>query len=95
MHLTGRLLQHSARILLLTRPRCGLCDVAKAVIQDVGKSRHFDYQEIDIMKKGQEHWKAMYQYEIPVIHVQRVVHTYAKPDVVTDRGKLFHRLGMT
>ena len=88
---TRLLLQQSARITLFTRQSCSLCETAKAVIQKVGKCRHFDYREVDVMSKGQEQWKAAYEFDAPVAHIQQVLHTYAKPDKVTDVGRLFHR----
>lgn len=94
MQPSRRLLQQSARVLLFTRPNCSLCDVAKRVLTELGSKRIFDYQEIDVLKKGQEDWKRLYQYDTPVVHVQRVVHTYAKPDTVTDIAKIFHQLGI-
>lgn len=95
MRVSYSLLNHSSRIVLFTRERCSLCDVAKGVVKSVASTRHFDYQEIDVMRKGQEEWRRLYQYETPVVHVQRVTHIYAKPDIVTEIGKLYHRMGMS
>ncbi|KAL9638188.1 MAG: hypothetical protein Q9164_001723, partial [Protoblastenia rupestris] len=86
-----RLMQHSTRITLFTRQNCSLCDTAKSILKDIGKSRSFDYYEIDVMSKDQEHWKNAYEFDTPVIHVQRVFHTYAKPDIATEPEKLMHR----
>lgn len=91
MRPTARLLQHTARITLFTRQNCSLCDTAKSVLQELGKTRSFDYHEVDVMTSGQQQWKLAYEFDTPVVHVQRVFHTYAKPDITTEPGKMFHR----
>jgi len=82
---------HSARITLFARPNCSLCTTAKAVLSNLGKRRSFEYDEIDIMATGQHQWKNIYEFDTPVIHVQRIFHTYAKPNIVTEARKLMHR----
>ena len=67
MKLTARLLQHTARITLFTRKNCGLCDVAKSVLNNVGKTRSFEYNEIDVMAPGEEEWKNAYEFDVPVV----------------------------
>lgn len=64
---TSRLLQHSARVTLFTRPNCGLCDVAKAVIKTTSQTRTFEYDEVDVMSAGQESWKRAYEFDTPVV----------------------------
>jgi len=44
-----------------------------------------------VMAEGQKQWKDMYEFDVPVVHVQRVFHTYSKPDIVTEARKLMHR----
>ena len=42
------------------------------------------------MAAGQKQWKRLYQYEIPTLHVERVLHTYSKANTVTQAKKLWH-----
>lgn len=82
---------HSARLTLFTRANCSLCDTAKTHVTVVRQKRVVDYSEIDVMAQGEEKWKDLYEYDTPVLHVQRVSHTYSKPDVVSEAKKLMHR----
>ncbi|MCJ1402574.1 hypothetical protein MMC11_005794 [Xylographa trunciseda] len=91
MHLSLSLQQHSARLTLFTRANCSLCLSAKAVLKNLEKRRSFEYNEVDVMAEGQNEWKDMYEFDVPVVHVQRVFHTYSKPDIVTEARKLMHR----
>jgi glutaredoxin len=82
---------YSARLTLFTRSNCSLCDVAKSKIAEVQKKRSVEYNEVDVMAPGQKQWKQLYQYETPVLHIERVFHTYSKPNIVTEAKKLWHR----
>lgn len=62
---TSRLLD--CRITFFTRSPCGLCDTAKAVVQNVNKTRPLQYQEINVMEAGQEKWKNVYEFDTPVV----------------------------
>lgn len=68
---TSRLLD--CRITFFTRSPCGLCDSAKAVVQNVNKTRPLQYQEVNVMEPGQERWKDVYEFDTPVVSQQ---HTY-------------------
>ena len=46
------------------------------------------------MAAGQKQWKRLYQYEAPVLHVERVLHTYSEPDTVTEAKQLWHRFSV-
>ncbi|KAF2796248.1 glutaredoxin domain protein [Melanomma pulvis-pyrius CBS 109.77] len=59
------------RITLFTRTPCSLCDTAKNVIGNVKTKRPFAYNEINVMESGQEKWKAIYEFDTPVIHVEK------------------------
>ncbi|KAI4122419.1 MAG: hypothetical protein LQ347_006504 [Umbilicaria vellea] len=89
------LLQHTARITLFTRANCSLCETAKTVLSNVKKGREFEYNEINVMEPGQRQWKDLYEFDTPVslveVHVQRIFHTYSKPDIATEARKLMHR----
>jgi hypothetical protein len=58
------------------------------------KKRTIEYNEVDVMSAGQKHWKQLYQYDTPVLHVERMFHTYSKPNIVTEAKKLRHRFSV-
>lgn len=55
------------RVTFFTRTPCGLCDTAKAVVQNVKATRPFEYQEVNVMEPGQEKWKGVYEFDTPVV----------------------------
>jgi len=55
------------RITFFTRSPCSLCDTAKAVVQNVKEKRDLEYHEINVMEPGQEKWKAVYEFDTPVV----------------------------
>ena len=67
MHSTHRLLQHTARLTLFTRANCSLCVTAKQVVNKVAQKRSFDYNEVDVMASDQGQWRALYEYDTPVV----------------------------
>ena len=82
---TARLLQHTARITLFTRKNCGLCDVAKSVLNNVGKTRSFEYDEIDVMAPGEGEWKNAYEFDVPVVGTAKCSYSHSKAKTaVTD-----------
>ncbi|KAF2092983.1 hypothetical protein NA57DRAFT_49180 [Rhizodiscina lignyota] len=85
MRITRPLLQHALRITLFTRANCALCDQAKLVLSHAWDKKPFDFAEIDVMARGQEQWKELYEFDTPVIHVQRASTTSA------DVRKAMHR----
>ena len=94
MRPSHRLSMYSARLTLFTRSNCSLCDVAKSKIAEFQKKRTVEYNEVDVMAAGQKQWKQLYQYETPVLHIERVFHTYSKPNIVTEAKKLWHRFSV-
>ncbi len=82
---------YTAQLTLFTRANCGLCDVAKERLVEVLKKRTVDYNEIDIMAAGHQKYRNMYEFDVPVLHVERVFHTYSKPNIITQPRKLMHR----
>lgn len=46
------------------------------------------------MAAGQELWKNNYEFDVPVLHVQRVTYTYSKPDILSEARKLMHRFSV-
>ncbi|KAL2828515.1 hypothetical protein BDW59DRAFT_50194 [Aspergillus cavernicola] len=82
---TTRLFQ-AARVTLFTRVGCGLCDTAKHTVTQLHKRRPFDYSEVDIMVPGNKEWKDVYEFDVPVLHVQS-----HNTGALSDPKKLFHR----
>jgi glutaredoxin len=82
---------YTAQLTLFTRADCGLCEVAKQRLDEVRKKRTVEYSEVDILADGQQKWRNMYEFDVPVLHVERVMHTYSKPNIVTEAQKLMHR----
>ena len=60
-------MQHSANVVLFTRPNCSLCESAKVVIQSVSQIRSFGYSEVNILSPGQESWRRLYEFDTPVV----------------------------
>lgn len=67
MRASVALLRQSLRLTLFTRQNCSLCDDAKGVLSKVWDRRPFEYDEIDVMKPGQDKWKAVYEFDTPVV----------------------------
>lgn len=66
---------------LFTRASCGLCDVAKSRISEFNKNHRqrqqqlvtkIDYTEIDIAEPSHKKWKDVYDFDVPVLHIDRV-----------------------
>ena len=67
MRPTIALLQHSARLTLFTRTNCSLCSSAKALLANLEQRRSFEYHEVNVMAEGQQEWKDMYEFDVPVV----------------------------
>lgn len=76
---------HAARLTLFTRAHCGLCDTAKLTLSRLRQRRPFDYAEVDIMAPGNQQWKDVYEFDVPVLHVETQRGSGEEP------RKLFHR----
>ncbi|KAF9889751.1 hypothetical protein FE257_007057 [Aspergillus nanangensis] len=83
---TALRLSSAVRVTLFTRAGCGLCDTAKLNVTALHKRRPFDYAEVDIGLPAHQSWKDVYDFDVPVLHVQSV-----KDDSLSDPKKLFHR----
>lgn len=86
-----RALFSQARLTLFTRAGCGLCDTAKHIVTQLNKRRPFDYVEKDIMEARNKQWKDVYEYDVPVLHIQSVKNGLPREADVSDKRKLFHR----
>lgn len=91
MRATTVLRMYTAQLTLFTKNDCGLCVTAKERLVAVQKRRTVEYNEVDIMKEENKKYYDMYAFDVPVLHVSRVFHTYAKRNIVSDERKLFHR----
>ncbi|KAK5051359.1 hypothetical protein LTR84_003011 [Exophiala bonariae] len=79
------------RLTLFTRVNCGLCDTAKTRIQEFQKRRpKIDYSEIDISAPGQDKWRNVYDFDVPVLHIDK---NLGQADTTTLEAakKLMHR----
>ncbi|KAJ5950940.1 uncharacterized protein N7479_009353 [Penicillium vulpinum] len=81
----------SARLTLFTRVGCGLCDTAKNTVLQLQKRRSFEYVEADIMEPVNKSWKDVYEFDVPVLHVQSVHNGLPNEASLSDARKLFHR----
>jgi glutaredoxin len=82
------------QLTLFTRANCGLCDVAKSRIVEFNKkqSQPVKYSEVDIMEQGQEKWKDSYDFDVPVLHIDRISNTGKDFQPSLDAAcKLMHR----
>ena len=61
------------RVTFFTRSPCGLCDTAKAVVQNVHAKRPFEYDEINVMETGQEKWRNAYEFDTPVVSPDKYI----------------------
>ncbi|QVM12032.1 hypothetical protein D8B26_006668 [Coccidioides posadasii str. Silveira] len=84
-----RFLSQNLRLTLFTRVNCSLCDVVKHTLNQVQTARPFDYSEVDVLKNKE--WKQAYQYEVPVLHIQKRISAGGDPEVLSEAKKLFHR----
>lgn len=80
-----------ARLTLFTRAGCGLCDTAKHTVVQLNKRRPFDYVEKDIMDSKNKQWRDVYEFDVPVLHIQSVKDGSPKEADLSDARKLFHR----
>ncbi|KAK1076282.1 hypothetical protein LTR33_009084 [Friedmanniomyces endolithicus] len=71
MRATSLLRQLGLRLTLFTRANCSLCDDAKVVLERVRIHRRFEYAEIDVMATGNGKWKALYEFDTPVVHIDQ------------------------
>jgi glutaredoxin len=67
MRRTVTLLKETLKLTFFTRPNCSLCVDAKSVMSQVYDRRPFNYEEINVMSKGQTMWKELYEFDTPVV----------------------------
>ncbi|KAH7137202.1 hypothetical protein B0J13DRAFT_74243 [Dactylonectria estremocensis] len=92
MFATRRLLQ-SCRITFFTRETCGLCKQAKGVLSDVWDKRPFAYTEVNVDAPQPEPkaWRALYDFDVPVIHISKATAPGEDPAKSGKAIKLMHR----
>ncbi|EXJ58636.1 hypothetical protein A1O7_06063 [Cladophialophora yegresii CBS 114405] len=82
------------QLTLFTRATCGLCDVAKSRVVEFNKkqSEPVKYSEVDIMEPGHQKWKDAYDFDVPVLHIDRIPETGKDFEPSLDAAcKLMHR----
>lgn len=57
------------RVTFFTKPECTLCRSALYVVERVRTRLPFDLETVDISEPGQAKWRALYQNDIPVVHL--------------------------
>jgi hypothetical protein len=57
------------RITLFIKEHCSLCDSAEFVINKLRKRFNIEVERVDITAPGNGKWFALYNNEIPVIHL--------------------------
>jgi hypothetical protein len=57
---------------LFTRAQCTLCDGVNYIIKRVQKSIPFHYSIVDIAAPENQKWLQLYDYDIPVVHLNEV-----------------------
>lgn len=67
MRPTVALFKQTVRLTLFTRRQCPLCDEAKEVLSKVWDRRPFEYDEINVISVKHKEWKALYEFETPVV----------------------------
>lgn len=65
----GGNLTRPPRVRLYTRPRCGLCDEAREVIEQVRRRPEFEFELEEISIQGDDALELEYGIRIPVIEV--------------------------
>ena len=91
MRFTAILCNYCIRTTLFTRQNCSLCDDAKRVLSGVWDKRPFEYDEVDIMKPHNTKWKALYEFDTPVVHIDKAKENDSKFETTAQARKLMHR----
>jgi len=63
-------MEPGVRVVLYTKPGCGLCEEMKAEMSKAGCDELFTLEEVDIESDAE--LRARYQYEIPVLFINGV-----------------------
>lgn len=63
-------MEPKARVVLYTKPNCGLCEEMKVQMSKAGVNPLYELQEVDIETDAELY--ARYRYEIPVLFVNGV-----------------------
>jgi len=75
-----------ARVRLLTRPGCHLCDEARTVVAQVCAEQGESYEEVDV--DGDAELRRRYTDEVPVTFVDGVQHEFWRVDPARLRAAL-------
>ncbi|KAG8625742.1 hypothetical protein KVT40_006143 [Elsinoe batatas] len=91
MRPTLALRRYVPRITLFTRDNCSLCDDAKRVLDRVWEKRPYELDTVNVMAASAAKWKAVYEFDTPVIHVDKTKENNHKFRTTTEALKLMHR----
>ncbi|RMD40535.1 hypothetical protein DV735_g4581, partial [Chaetothyriales sp. CBS 134920] len=91
MRATLVLRNYAAKLTLFTGKNCSLCDVAKGQLAQVRKRRAVEYSEVDITADGNQRYRELYKYDIPVLHIDRAVSTKPQASTPSQPKVLMHR----
>src|SRR5436189_6115786 len=86
-----RFLSQNVRLTLFTRINCSLCDTAKNTVKELQRRRPFTYSEVDVMIPENKIWKDVYELDVPVLHVQRILSPMDDSENLSTPKKFFHR----
>ncbi|GAM82103.1 hypothetical protein ANO11243_000820 [Dothideomycetidae sp. 11243] len=91
MRVSQALRRYACRITLFTRDNCSLCNDAKHVLSKVWDRRPYEYDEVDVMAEDQNSWKSVYEFDTPVIHIDKTLEGNQRFQTTTAALKLMHR----
>lgn len=79
-------------VTLFSRRGCSLCDKVKPIVKQEHKVMRFQSDEVDIMEPKHKPWRDFYEYDVPVLHIQKYVLSGNKPNqkVLSEATKLWH-----
>ncbi|KOS20166.1 Glutaredoxin-like protein [Escovopsis weberi] len=80
-----------SRITLFSRDNCGLCTKAKDVLSQVWDKRPYLYKEVNLAEPKAKNWRNLYDFDIPVIHINRLDAGEEEYGRVSKALKLMHR----
>lgn len=91
MHASAMLRSLPCRLTLFVRSNCSLCDDAKVVLSRVWDRKPFHYDEVDVMAPGNGRWKDIYEFDTPVVHIDKENQDGGSVQTKANALKLMHR----
>lgn len=85
----------AVRLSLFTRAHCGLCDAAKLAVARARLPGLAHVEMVDIMAPQHAAWRELYEFDVPVLHVQKAKEMEASRErragPLGEPRKLWHR----